>query len=131
MRYDRFLAAVLLAIVMFASIAPCADATGACDKPRNDFDGLSCLDKVYQHSDNDLNATFSRLHTKLDPPGQTLRTGQLAWLRTRNESCGKHEDTGFYVNLSCATRMTIARTQFLDDRYRACIGAGCMNSRLR
>ena len=102
-----------------------------CRCGRGDFDGLSCLHKVYQQSDNDLNATFARLYTKLDPPGQTMRTGQLAGPRIRNESCSKHEETGFYVTLAYATRMTIPRTQVLEDRYRECIGARGMNSRLR
>ncbi len=33
-------------------------ADSACDKPRDDFDGLYCLNKVYQQADVDLNATF-------------------------------------------------------------------------
>lgn len=108
-----------------------AFADSACDKPRNDFDGLYCLNKIYEQADSDLNAAFSRLRARLDQPGRdALRTGQLAWLRTRNETCSKREGTAFFVNLNCATRTTIARTQFLQDRYRECVSAGCMDSRL-
>jgi len=98
---------------------------------RDDFDGLYCLNKVYQQADTDLNATFARLRAKLDAPGRdALRTTQIAWLNTRNQSCSKREPSGFYVNLSCATKMTIMRTEFLENRLRECISSGCMNSRL-
>ncbi len=109
-----------------------ASADSACDKPHNDFDGLYCLNKVYQQSDADLNNSFSLLRGKLDPSGRSaLRSSQIAWLQTRNDSCSKHEDGGFLVNLSCASKMTIERTQFLQDRYRECVSSGCMNSRIR
>ena len=117
----------MLSFVAGAALA----ADSACDTPRNDFDGLYCLSKVYQQADSDLNSAFSRLRDRLDADGRTaLRTGQLAWLRTRDQSCSRHEDTGFYVNLACATHTTIARTQFLQSRYRECISSGCLNSRL-
>ncbi len=112
-------------------VSPQAMADSACDKPRNDFDGLYCLSKVYQQTDIDLNSAFTRLRGKLDATGQeALRSSQLAWLRTRDQSCSKHEDTGFYVNLACATQTTTARTEFLQSRYRECISSGCMNSRI-
>ena len=103
-----------------------------CDRPRDDFDGLYCLNKVYQQADTDLNTTYGRLKPKLDAPGQVaLRTGQLAWIGSRNESCSKRENTGFYVNLSCATQTTITRTKFLEDRLRECVSSGCRNSLLQ
>jgi len=46
-----------------------AHANSACDKPHNDFDGLYCLDKVYQQADVDLNAAYTSLHGKLDSAG--------------------------------------------------------------
>ncbi len=119
------------AVIVALSLSP-ALADSACDKPRNDFDGLYCLSKVYQQADADLNAKFERLRKQLDPSGRVaLKDGQLAWLHGRDESCSRHEGGDFYVNLACATRMTIARTQFLEDRYRECISSGCMNGRLR
>jgi uncharacterized protein YecT (DUF1311 family) len=108
-----------------------AFSESACDKPRNDFDGLYCLNKIYQQADADLNTAFGQLREKLDSSGrEILRKGQINWLRTRDQSCSKHEDTAFYVNLSCATQTTIARTEFLQSRYRECVSSGCMNSRL-
>lgn len=109
-------------------MAHSARADSSCDKPRNGFDGIYCLSKVYQQSDADLNAAF----TQLDGPGRdALRTSQIAWLQLRDQDCSKHDPSGFYVNLACATRMTISRTEFLQSRYRKCISSGCMNSRLK
>jgi uncharacterized protein YecT (DUF1311 family) len=103
-----------------------AVADSAYDKPRNDFDGLYCLSKVYQQADIDLNSVFTRLRGKIDVAGKEA----LAWLKTRDQSCSKHEDSGFYVNLACATQTTTNQTEFLQSRYRECISSGCMNSRI-
>ena len=127
------MAVVLAAGALFcALVAGRAEADSACDKPRNDFDGLYCLNKVYQQSDTDLNTSFTQLRGKLDPAGRgALRFSQIAWLQSRNDSCSRHEDGGFFINLSCASRMTIERTQFLQGRYRECVSSGCMDSRIR
>jgi len=108
-----------------------AFADNACDYPHDDFDGLYCLNKVFQQADHDLNTAYAQLRAKLDNPGRAaLKSGQLSWMRNRNDSCSKHEGTAFYVNLKCATGTTIARTQVLQDRYRECISSGCRDSRL-
>jgi uncharacterized protein YecT (DUF1311 family) len=120
---------LLLAVLFSASGA--AFANSACDKPKNDFDGLYCLNKVYQEADNELNANYKNLSGKLDAQGrQSLKTGQLAWIQNRNQSCSKSEGEHFYVNLRCATSITIARAQFLQDRIRECTSSGCRNSKL-
>ena len=114
------------------SLMPAAQADSACDKPRNGFDGIYCLNKVYQQSDSDLNSAFSQLRQKLDVAGQdALRAGQIAWLHDRDQNCSRHETSGFYVNLACATKTTIERTEFLQSRYRECISSGCLNDRLK
>lgn len=108
-----------------------AIANSACDKPRNDFDGLYCLNKVYQETDKDLNESYKALTPLLDKAGkQALKQGQLAWIRQRNEQCSRSESDGFYVNLNCATQTTLDRVRFLQDRLRECKSAGCMNSKL-
>ena len=38
------------------------------------------------------------------------------------------EGGNLYVNLNCATKTTISRVQFLQDRLRECNSACCMNS---
>jgi len=120
-----------LSIIATLLISSGALANSACDKPRDDFDGLYCLNKVYQEADAELNANYKKLVPKLDANGvSALKKGQLAWIEQRNSACSKREGNGFYVNLSCATNMTITRAQFLQDRYRECVSSGCLNSKL-
>lgn len=119
----------MLALLLCASGS--AFANTACDTPRNDFDGLYCLNKVYQEADKELNANYKKLAAQLDANGkQTLKSGQLAWISKRNNTCSKRESSGFYVNLDCATQTTIERAQFLQDRVRECVSSGCQNSKL-
>ena len=120
---------IMLALLVLASGS--AFANSACDTPRNDFDGLYCLNKVYQEADKELNANYKKLSAQLDASGkQKLKSGQLAWIANRNQNCSKREASGFYVNLDCATQTTIERAQFLQDRVRECVSAGCQNSKL-
>lgn len=120
----------LVALALLA-VSGAAFANSACDRVTNDFDGLYCLNKVYQQADVDLNAAYKALNGKLDAAGKSaLKTGQLAWMRQRNDECSLHKDDGFYVDLDCATRTTIERTRFLQDRVRECVSSGCRNSRL-
>jgi len=120
-----------LLLALLVCCAGPAMANSACDKPRNDFDGLYCLNKVYQEADKELNENFKKLNGKLNAEGkQSLKSGQLAWIKQRNESCSKHEGSAFYVNLDCATSTTIERSQFLQNRIRECTSTGCQNSQL-
>lgn len=106
-------------------------ANSACDVPKNDFDGLYCLNKVYQEADKELNENYKKLNTKLDNDGKkALKSSQLSWIEERNNNCSKREATGFFVNLDCATSTTIKRSQFLQDRIRECSSSGCQNSKL-
>jgi uncharacterized protein YecT (DUF1311 family) len=89
------------------------------------------LNKVYQEADKELNENYGKLSSKLDASGkQRLKAGQLNWIEQRNSSCSKREANAFYVNLRCATGTTIERSQFLQDRVRECVSAGCQNSKL-
>jgi uncharacterized protein YecT (DUF1311 family) len=118
-------------IALLLCVPGAAFANSACDKPRNDFDDLYCLNKVYQEADKELNENYGKLNEKLDSAGKkSLKTGQLAWMKTRNKSCSKHEGEMFYVNLDCAASTTIKRSQFLQDRLRECLSSGCQNSKL-
>lgn len=119
----------MLAVLMCAAGA--AQANSACDKPQKDFDGLYCLNKVYQEADKELNDNYGKLAARLDADGkQRLKAGQLHWIEERNVSCSRREGTAFFVNLQCATGTTIRRAQFLQDRVRECVSAGCQNSKL-
>ena len=120
----------LFALLALAVAGP-AFADSACDHVTNDFDGLYCLNKVYQQADADLNAAYKQLVAKLDGDGRaTLRQHQLQWMAERNVSCSMRKDDAFYVDLDCATKLTIDRTRLLQDRVRECISSGCMDSRL-
>lgn len=120
-------------LVTFAllCLSSAALANSACDQPRDDFDGLYCLNKVYQEADKELNENYKALVGQLDADGKAkLKKGQIAWIKERNSECSRKDDSGFYVNLSCATEKTISRAQFLKDRSRECVSSGCMNSKL-
>jgi uncharacterized protein YecT (DUF1311 family) len=120
-----------IALAVLVTLSSYALANSACDKPKNDFDGLYCLDKVYQEADKELNDVYKQLQGKLDDAGKkALKTGQLAWISERNSSCSRREGEEFFVNLDCATATTIKRQQFLQDRLRECVSAGCQNSKL-
>jgi len=121
--------ALLLTLALMFSQA---HANSACDTPHNDFDGLYCLNKVYQAADQELNDNYKKLGSKLDGDGnRALKAGQLQWMHQRNDNCSRREDTGFYVNLKCATDITIQRSEFLQDRIRECASSGCQNSKLQ
>ena len=119
-----------LALLALMAAGP-AFASSACDQVTNDFDGLYCLNKVYQQADTDLNVAYKQLVGHLDADARAvLRKHQLQWMAERNVSCSMRKDGAFYVDLDCATRVTIDRTRFLQDRVRECVSAGCMISRL-
>jgi len=83
-------------------------------------------------ADKNLNDVYKKLNLKLDAKGKAaLKKGQLDWISSRNSACSKNDPKeGFFVNLECATSRTVERTKFLEDRYRECVSAGCMNSKL-
>ncbi len=121
----------LLVLLFFAGLSLPAFADSACDHPKNDFDGLYCLNKVWIEADRNLNTTYQKLNAKLDAAGKaSLKRGQLDWIKSRNSSCSEIKGEHFLVDLDCATKTTIDRTKFLEDRYRECASAGCMNSKL-
>ncbi|SCK30764.1 lysozyme inhibitor LprI family protein [Vogesella sp. LIG4] len=121
----------ILSLGLGLALAAGAHANSSCDKPRNDFDDLYCLNKVYSQADKDLNDNYGQLAKLLDGDGRrTLKSGQLQWMRQRNDNCSYRDQRGFFVNLDCATQTTLERVRFLQDRVRECKSAGCMNSKL-
>ena len=122
---------LLLASLLGTLFSAAALAASNCDKPINDFDGLYCLNKVYNEADRELNEKYGLLAGQLDAEGKAkLKRGQIAWIKNRNTSCSRHEGDEFFVNLECATRETISRAEFLQSRLRECTSTGCQNSRL-
>lgn len=121
---------LLLALLALALAGP-ALAVSACERAKNDFDGLNCLNKRYQQADAELNAAYKALVAKLDVRGrEMLRQNQLRWMAERNASCTLRQEEAFFIDLDCARRVTSARTRFLKDRAGECIRTGCMNDRL-
>jgi len=102
-----------------------------CDKPRDDFDGLYCLNKVYQESDKELNVVYKELRSYLSKSERnSLKKTQITWIKNRNERCSLKEKGVFFVSLSCTTSTTIDRTNILRDRVRECKSTGCQSSKL-
>jgi uncharacterized protein YecT (DUF1311 family) len=119
---------LFLALAIFTTEGAMADN---CDKPRDDFDGLYCLNKIYMKADEDLNDSFRELRALLNPEEKkALIKTQLQWIETRNSTCSLKNSTGFFVNLSCVTKTTIERTNTLRDRIRECKATGCQSSKL-
>lgn len=120
-----YLAALIIASLPFAASAD------NCDQPRDDFDGLYCLNKVYVQADKDLNSAYKKLRGYLsNSEKRTLKSGQIEWINHRNDNCSDYNDRGFFVNLKCAADTTIERTNFLNDRIRECKATGCQASKL-
>ena len=119
--------------VLFAALLSPALALAQqnCDRPRDSFDGLYCLNKVYLQTDADLNQVYGELVAKLPQRDRaTLKASQLAWIEERNASCSRKMDNGFFVNLKCATQTTQQRLDVLGERLRECKSSGCQPSKL-
>lgn len=102
-----------------------------CDKPRDDFDGLYCLNKVYQESDKELNEAYTELRKFLnDEEKKQLKKTQITWIKQRNNNCSFRKDENFFVSLGCTTKTTVSRTNTLKDRIRECKATGCQPSKL-
>lgn len=111
-------------------IATGSQAAG-CGKPRNAFDQVYCAGNLFSQKDNDLNKTYSSLRGRLDAgQKETLKQGQLAWIKVRDAQCSKEDSTGYFVNLDCAIAQTDARLDFLKERERECKSTGCSNDKL-
>jgi uncharacterized protein YecT (DUF1311 family) len=120
-----------IAFLLLFCASSLAVANSKCDNPKNDFDDLYCLDKVYQAADKELNDNYQKLQKKLDASGkELLKKGQLAWIEARNSKCSRTEGDMFFVDIECTTNTTVERLRFIQDRLRECSSAGCQNSKL-
>lgn len=118
---------IVLLMILFAQVA----LADNCDKPRDDFDGLYCLNKVYIEADAELNKAYKDLSGRLsEADRKRLKVGQLEWINQRNANCSYHDDQGFWVNLGCTKATTVNRTHVLNDRIRECKATGCQPSKL-
>jgi len=116
----------------FVALLWAATTWADCNKTTSDYDVVYCGTKLYLQADKELNGVYKKLVGKLNTGGKKLlKTGQLAWIETRNSQCTETRGASILVDLDCATRTTVERTQFLTDRQRECLSTGCVNSKLR
>lgn len=122
---------IIIPIVMLLLIVTSAFADD-CDKPRDDFDNLYCLNKIYIESDKELNIAYKELQAFLTKEERNqLKKTQLTWIENRNSNCSFRKDGRFFVSLSCTADTTIKRTNILKDRIRECKATGCQASKLK
>lgn len=107
-----------------------AHAAG-CDTPRNAFDQVYCSSGVFSQADKDLNVTYVALRKTLNASQQeSLKQGQLTWIKARDAECSYEKPNGFYVNLTCAVEKTQSRLDFLKARQRECSSTGCDSAKM-
>ncbi len=117
-------------IILLLLITSSANADN-CDKPKNDFDDLYCMNKIFLQADKDLNKSYKKLRKHLKKKGKRkLKYSQRAWISDRNETCSLKKGIFFYVSIDCTAIMTIERTTFLANRIRECKATGCQLSKL-
>jgi uncharacterized protein YecT (DUF1311 family) len=114
-----------------SSVISGAPASG-CAAPRDNFDNLYCLTRVYVQVDTELNGAYKQLRSALNPAGrESLKRYQLDWIEQRNAECSYSNGTGFFVNMRCVVDSTSERLQFLRERRSECRSVGCINRNLR
>ncbi|MDR1849328.1 MAG: lysozyme inhibitor LprI family protein [Zoogloeaceae bacterium] len=108
------------------------DALAAgCAAPRNAFDQVYCAGNLFSQTDQDLNRAYGDLRKLLTAEQKNvLKTGQLAWIKERDDQCSYERPNGFFVNLTCAVELTQQRLNFLKERERECKSTGCEDSKL-
>lgn len=122
---NKYLICILA--IFFSSLA----VADNCNNPRDDFDGLYCLNKVYLQADKDLNTAYKKLKKLLKKKDRrTLKNRQKKWIRGRNSRCSFKRKGMFFVSLSCTTKTTISRTNQLTNRIRECKATGCQPNKL-
>jgi uncharacterized protein YecT (DUF1311 family) len=129
MRYRLPATAVFAALSLVVASASASRAD--CAASKNDFEDVYCGAKNFITADGDLNAAYKALVAKLDGAGKAaLKKSQVAWMKSRNDQCGKTDSDGYYVDLDCAVETTRNRTRFLNDRKSECDGGSCDLKRL-
>jgi uncharacterized protein YecT (DUF1311 family) len=122
---------LLAACIAAASFSWAGAAHAECTTSNNDFEDVYCAAKNYIDADNDLNAAYKKLVTKLSTDEKSaLKKSEAAWIKSRNAECGKTDSDGYYVDLSCAVDTTQKRTQFLQDRFQECDAGNCDDAKL-
>ncbi len=121
-----------IALVLTAIMLPLGAHAAGCAKPRNAFDQVYCASNLFSQADRDLNQEYTRLRQHLNPTQQSsLKSGQIVWIRQRDDQCSEQKASGYFVNLDCAVDTTQKRMAFLQERERECTSTGCVESKRR
>ncbi|HGL4261391.1 lysozyme inhibitor LprI family protein [Burkholderia dolosa] len=122
---------LLVCCALAALAVPFAAHAAGCAKPRSAFDQVYCSSNEFSQLDRELNDQYGRLRKQLSGDQQAkLKSGQLAWMKQRDDRCSEKRDDGYLVNLQCAIDATQSRLSFLRERERECASTGCVTSRL-
>ena len=120
-----------LAVGFVLIVAATGSYAAGCAKPRNAFDQVYCAGNLFSQADRDLNAGYTSLRGHLNAAQkESLKQGQVAWIKTRDAECSEEKSTGYFVNLDCAVEKTQSRLAFLKERERECLSTGCSNDKL-
>jgi uncharacterized protein YecT (DUF1311 family) len=122
---------ILAAALASAAFCWAGAAQAECTTSSGGFEDVYCAAKNYIDADNDLNAAYKKLATKLSSGEKsTLKKSEAVWMKSRNGDCGKTDSDGYYVDLSCAVDSTRKRTEFLQNRFAECDAGNCDDDKL-
>lgn len=121
--YQQMMGVLVLSV--FSAVAGAAN----CENPRNTYDDVYCLNKIYASADNELNQNYQSLRSYLNTAQKNrLKTAQLAWIRQRDRNCS--DDAANIVYVRCNLDQTVQRSAWLRERIRECKTVGCQNRQL-
>lgn len=115
--------------ISFMVMAPRAFAD--CTHTSSPFDDVYCDIQVFHQADHQLNTDYAALHKTLNPTQQqSLKSGEIAWIKDRNSKCTQSQDGWDFVAMDCAVDMTNKRDAFIQEMARYCSSTGCKDSEL-
>ncbi|WP_407542448.1 lysozyme inhibitor LprI family protein (plasmid) [Deinococcus radiomollis] len=130
----RMISIAMSTTLMVASLTgpSAAHAQTNCDMAGSPFEHVYCDAKTVVKADDDLNIVYQKLLKLLSPAGKaSLRSYQRAWVAQRDAATtSTGSDDSPLIDLRLAVKMTTARVNFLNDRYRECLSSGCQPSKL-
>ena len=109
-------------IVIASTLLAAFNAFAGCEKPAPGYDTTYCFAKLFVESDNELNDTYKKLNSALNPEQKKkLLASQRSWIKFRNASCSD----GGAINVDCNYEVNKKRTKFLLDRITECKVGAC------
>jgi uncharacterized protein YecT (DUF1311 family) len=125
MRLRTAFLVIIFALVMLTG------AKAACTSTNSPFDEVYCGVQVFHQADHQLNIDYGAFYKTLDANEQSsLREGEIAWIKDRNQQCTESQDGYNFVAIDCAVKMTNMRDDFIKSRQRECASTGCIDSEI-